>query len=51
MQSGLKNRFGNRPTNLCGVDTLALETLVTGADGWVAGFGVVQFPKETVGHL
>ena len=32
---------------LCGVDTLALESLVAGADGWVAGL-VVAYPAETV---
>ncbi|WP_047414567.1 dihydrodipicolinate synthase family protein [Cellulophaga sp. Hel_I_12] len=43
----IKNRFGNRLRILCGVDTLALETMITGADGWVAGL-VCAFPKETV---
>jgi 4-hydroxy-tetrahydrodipicolinate synthase len=32
---------------LCGVDTLALESLLIGADGWVAGL-VCAFPAETV---
>ena len=41
------NRFGNRYKILCGVDTLALEELCTGACGWVAGL-VCAFPKETV---
>ncbi len=41
------NRFGNRFKILCGVDTLAMEELVLGADGWVAGL-VCAFPKETV---
>lgn len=41
------NRFGNRYKILCGVDTLALEELVLGADGWVAGL-VCAFPAETV---
>src|SRR6185369_11692261 len=41
------NRFGNRFKILCGVDTLAMEELVMGADGWVAGL-VCAFPKETV---
>ncbi|NJN41394.1 MAG: dihydrodipicolinate synthase family protein [Flammeovirgaceae bacterium] len=41
------NRFGNRFKILCGVDTLALEELVLGAHGWVAGL-VCAFPKETV---
>jgi dihydrodipicolinate synthase/N-acetylneuraminate lyase len=43
----MKNRFGNRFKILCGVDTLAMEELVLGADGWVAGL-VCAFPKETV---
>lgn len=41
------NRFGNRFAILCGVDTLALESLFMGADGWVAGL-VDAFPRETV---
>ena len=41
------NRFGNRFKLLCGVDTLALESLFMGADGWVAGL-VDAFPRETV---
>lgn len=41
------NRFGDRFKILCGVDTLALESLFMGADGWVAGL-VCAFPKETV---
>ncbi len=43
----LKNKFGKRLAILSGVDTLALESLVLGADGWVAGL-VCAFPKETV---
>jgi 4-hydroxy-tetrahydrodipicolinate synthase len=43
----LRNRFGNRLKILSGVDTLALESLFMGADGWVAGL-VCAFPKETV---
>jgi 4-hydroxy-tetrahydrodipicolinate synthase len=43
----LRNRFGDRLSILCGVDTLALEELLLGADGWVAGL-VNAFPKETV---
>ncbi|MFN6062613.1 MAG: dihydrodipicolinate synthase family protein, partial [Bacteroidota bacterium] len=31
----LRNAFGDRFSILCGVDTLALEELVLGADGWV----------------
>jgi 1-pyrroline-4-hydroxy-2-carboxylate deaminase len=41
------NRFGNRLKILCGVDTLAMEELCAGADGWVAGL-VCAFPAETV---
>jgi len=43
----IKNAFGDRLKILCGVDTLALESLVMGADGWVAGL-VCAFPAETV---
>jgi 4-hydroxy-tetrahydrodipicolinate synthase len=43
----LKNRFGDRLAILSGVDTLALESLFMGADGWVAGL-VCAFPSETV---
>lgn len=43
----LKNRFGDRLKILSGVDTLALESLLMGADGWVAGL-VDAFPNETV---
>ena len=42
----MKNRFGDRVKILCGVDTLAMEELCLGADGWVAGL-VDAFPKET----
>lgn len=41
------NRFGNRLKILSGVDTLALESLVLGSDGWVAGL-CDAFPRETV---
>ena len=41
------NRFDDRFKLLCGVDTLALESLFMGADGWVAGL-VDAFPRETV---
>ena len=41
------NRFGERYNLLCGVDTLALEELLLGAHGWVAGL-VCAFPTETV---
>lgn len=43
----IKNAFGDRLKILCGVDTLALESLAMGADGWVAGL-VCAFPRETV---
>ena len=43
----MKNRYGDRYKVLCGVDTLAMEELVMGADGWVAGL-VDAFPAETV---
>ncbi|WP_435261654.1 dihydrodipicolinate synthase family protein [Tenacibaculum sp. nBUS_03] len=43
----IKNRFGDRLAILSGVDTLALESLVLGADGWVAGLACA-FPAETV---
>ena len=43
----LKNRFGNRFKVFTGVDTLGLESLVIGADGWVAGL-VCAYPAETV---
>lgn len=43
----MRNRFGDRFNILCGVDTLAMESILMGADGWVAGL-VCAFPKETV---
>jgi 1-pyrroline-4-hydroxy-2-carboxylate deaminase len=43
----MRNYFGERYKILCGVDTLAMEELLLGADGWVAGL-VCAFPKETV---
>jgi len=43
----MKNHFGDRFKILCGVDTLALEELALGADGWVGGL-VDAFPEETV---
>ncbi len=43
----MKNRFGDRFKIMCGVDPLAMDSLVMGADGWVAGL-VDAFPKETV---
>lgn len=41
------SRYGDRIKILCGVDTLAMESLLMGAHGWVAGL-VCAFPKETV---
>ncbi len=43
----LKIEFGDRYKVLSGVDNLALESILMGADGWVAGL-VCAFPKETV---
>jgi Dihydrodipicolinate synthase/N-acetylneuraminate lyase len=43
----LQNRFGDRLKVFTGVDTLGLESLVIGADGWVAGL-VCAYPAETV---
>lgn len=43
----IKNRFGDRLKIMTGVDTVALESLLMGADGWVAGL-VCAFPAETV---
>ena len=43
----LRMEFGERLQILSGVDNLALESLMMGADGWVAGL-VCAFPRETV---
>ncbi|MUH34557.1 dihydrodipicolinate synthase family protein [Zobellia amurskyensis] len=43
----LRNAFGSDLSILTGVDPLALESLLIGADGWVAGL-VCAFPAETV---
>ncbi|HLI92213.1 MAG TPA: dihydrodipicolinate synthase family protein [Puia sp.] len=43
----LINRFGERLKILCGVDPIAMEALLMGAHGWVAGL-VCAFPAETV---
>lgn len=43
----IKNSFGDRLKIMTGVDTLALESLLMGADGWIAGL-VCAFPRETV---
>ena len=41
------NYFGDRLKIMTGVDTLALESLLMGANGWIAGL-VDAFPRETV---
>jgi len=41
------NRFGQRFRLLCGVDTIAMEEMLLGGHGWVAGL-VCAFPAETV---
>ncbi|HXD79830.1 MAG TPA: dihydrodipicolinate synthase family protein [Puia sp.] len=43
----LINRFGDRLKVLTGVDPIAMEALLMGAHGWVAGL-VCAFPAETV---
>lgn len=43
----LRNLTGDRYRLFCGVDDLAMEALVMGADGWVAGM-VNAYPRETV---
>ena len=43
----IKNRFGDRLKIMTGVDTVALESLLMGAEGWIAGL-VCAFPAETV---
>lgn len=43
----IKNRFGDRLKIMTGVDTVALESLIMGADGWIAGL-VCAFPRESV---
>jgi len=43
----IRNLVGNRYRIFVGVDDLALESLLLGADGWVAGL-VCAFPRETV---
>ena len=43
----MKNAFGDRSAVFTGVDTLGMESLLMGADGWVAGL-VCAFPRETV---
>src|SRR5204863_1796669 len=41
----LRNRCGDRYKLFCGADDLMLESVVLGADGWVAGL-VSAFPDE-----
>ena len=43
----LKNRFGDTLKVLCGIDTIAMEEMLMGAEGWVGGL-VCAFPAETV---
>lgn len=43
----MRNRFGDRFSLLCGVDTLMMEELMLGADGLVGGL-VDAFPHETM---
>ena len=43
----LRNSFGSRLKIMTGVDTIALESLLMGADGWIAGL-VCAFRMETV---
>lgn len=43
----IANAVGDRYTIFCGVDDLALEAILMGAEGWVAGL-VNAFPRETV---
>ncbi|MGH8782682.1 dihydrodipicolinate synthase family protein [Paraburkholderia sp.] len=43
----LINAVGDRFAILCGVDNLAMEAILMGAHGWVAGL-VCAFPRDTV---
>ncbi|GAB5094701.1 dihydrodipicolinate synthase family protein [Caballeronia sp. HLA56] len=43
----LINEVGDRYALFCGVDNLAMEAMLMGAHGWVAGL-VCAFPRETV---
>lgn len=43
----MRRQFGERFKILNGLDTLGMESLVMGSDGWVAGL-VCAFPRETV---
>lgn len=46
----LRARFGERFTILCGVDDIALESILLGATGWISGLTNV-FPQESVALL
>jgi 4-hydroxy-tetrahydrodipicolinate synthase len=41
----IRNEVGDRYTLFTGVDDLALESVLLGAEGWIAGVGLA-FPKE-----
>lgn len=43
----LQSRFGNRFIIFCGVDDIALESVLLGATGWISGLTNV-FPRESV---
>ncbi|MBV7315125.1 4-hydroxy-tetrahydrodipicolinate synthase [Shewanella sp. NIFS-20-20] len=43
----LQSRFGDRFTIFCGVDDIALESMLLGATGWISGLTNV-FPRESV---
>ncbi|WP_028109797.1 dihydrodipicolinate synthase family protein [Ferrimonas futtsuensis] len=43
----LHNQFGDRFIVFCGVDDIALESLMLGATGWISGLTNV-FPRESV---
>ncbi len=43
----LQSRFGDRFSLLCGVDDIALESILLGATGWISGLTNV-FPRESV---
>ncbi len=45
--SELYNRFNDRFVVYCGVDDIALESLMLGATGWISGL-TNAFPKESV---
>jgi dihydrodipicolinate synthase/N-acetylneuraminate lyase len=45
--TSIRNAVGDRLAIFVGVDNLALESCLVGADGWVAGL-VDAFPEETV---